>query len=55
MKLAVLGCTPQAIALLQEAIRLGHEVTVAYDATAGKQQLREAIPAIRFVTIGRTC
>ena len=48
MKLAVLGCTSQAIALIQEAIRLGHEVTIAYDAASGKQALREAFPALRF-------
>lgn len=48
MKFAVLGCTSQAIALIQEAIRLGHEVTVAYDAASGRQSLRAAAPNIRF-------
>lgn len=48
MKLAVLGVTPHAVALIREAIRLGHEVTVAYDAASGKQSLRDAVPTVRF-------
>jgi hypothetical protein len=48
MKLAVLGYTPAAIAFLQQALRLGHEVRVAYDAGGGKQELRDAVPTIRL-------
>lgn len=48
MKLAVLGCTPQAIALIQEAIRLGHEVPVAYVGATDRRAFRDAVPTIRF-------
>lgn len=48
MKLALLGSTPQAIAFVQGAVRLGHDVTVAYDAGSHKASLRDAIPVLRF-------
>jgi hypothetical protein len=48
MKLALLGSTPQAIAFLQGAMRVGHKVEVAYDAGGSKATLRDAFPMVRF-------
>jgi predicted dehydrogenase len=48
MKLALLGCTPQAIAFVTGASRLGHQVLTVYDAGGDKAALRDAVPTIRF-------
>lgn len=48
MKLALLGCTPQTLALVEVAVRLGHEVVAAFDADRERTQLREAVPGIRI-------
>jgi len=48
MKLALLGYTPQALAFLRGAARLGHEIVAAYDAGKERTALRDAIPTIRL-------